>query len=502
MDNEKRQILGGATISYLLIVVNALYSFIVTPFIVLQIGDASYGVYKTITAFAASLMVIDLGLGGTVQRYIANFRANEKQSLIGNFVFMSIIEAAILSLFALIVIIGIYCNIYEIFKNGLTLCEIITAKQLFIVLGVTIILHIFENVFNGVLMGYGVFIVSNGLRLFRIIVRLLGTFLLLYLWKSPLTLVLLDCGLVATLLLFEILYSTAKLNVNIAFTHFDKYIFRESFAYSIMMFITALANQMNGNLDSIAIGAFMTSTDVAVYSIAIVLFGMFEQIACSISGLLLPKVSFIVKDGLDKARDYVVSIGRIQFILIGAIYGAFVVLGKDFIMVWMGDMYIPAYYIALIIMGPAILELCLNVCLIILRATNKLKFKTFVTISMTIFNAILTIVGVKLWGYYMAAFATALSYIIGSVIVLNIYYHKEFGYNILIIYKLIFSKTLLCVVCSSLCTYIAVRCIENSIVSLAVGVVVFILVYMFSLLFYGLSDTEKRELFNIIKIKK
>ena len=500
MNKETRQIFGGATISYIFIIINALYGIVATPYIVSQIGDASFGVYKAITAFASSLMIIDLGLGATVQRYIANFRANDKLGEVGNFISMSLIEALILAVLASIAIFSIYNSLPVLFKGGLTTDEIALAKQLFVVLGVTVILHLFENVMSGVLMGYGEFVVSNGLKLFRIIIRFVCTFLFLYIWKSPLVLVLLDSMLVLFLLLFEFVVIISKLKIKIIFTHFDNNIFKESFIYSIMMFLTALANQMNGNLDNIVIGAFLSSTDVAIYSVAVIVFGMFEQVAGAVSGVLLPKVSFIIKDGLSKIQNYIISIGRIQFMLLGAVYGAFLVLGKRFIDIWMGETYLPAYYIAIILMGPAILELCVNVCLIILRATNKLKYKTVVTIIMTLLNALLTILGVKYYGALMAAIATAISYIIGSVLLMNIYYQREFGFSMINIYKAIFSGTLICVICSSLITYIVLIFVPYSFKGLMIGGFVFVASYVLVLYAYGLTDTERRVVKQLIKI--
>lgn len=499
MNSGNRQIFGGAAISYILIVVNALYAIVATPYIVSQIGDASFGVYKTITAFASSLMIIDLGLGATVQRYIANYRAYNKTSSIGNFVSMSLIEAAFLAILSSIVIIIIYINLSTLFRQGFTTDEIHLAKRLFVVIGLTVVFHLFENVMNGVLTGYGEFIVSNGLRLLRVVLRILCTFIFLFIWKSPLILVIIDCVLVILLLLFEVLYSIYRLYIKIVFVRFDSAIFKESFIYSIMMFITALANQMNGNLDNIVIGVFMSSTDVAIYSIAIIIFGMFEQIASAISGLLLPKLSFVIKDNYSSAANYVISIGRIQFILIGAVYGAFIVLGKIFINIWMGNDYLPAYYVAIILMGPSILELCMNVCLTILRVTNKLKFKTIVTVLMTLVNAVLTVVFVKHWGYYMAALSTAFTYIIGSVLLMNIYYHREFGFNIIYIYKSIFSRTLLCVIFSMLLTFLMMKLFYNDVSAFIIGAIVFVISYVSGIYIYGLTDEEKVSLKQYIR---
>ena len=44
------------------------------------------------------------------------------------------------------------------------------------------------------------------------------------------------------------------------------------------MFISSLANQVNSNLDNIVVGAYLGSSEVAVYSVALTIFGMFSQI--------------------------------------------------------------------------------------------------------------------------------------------------------------------------------------------------------------------------------
>jgi O-antigen/teichoic acid export membrane protein len=161
----------------------------------------------------------------------------------------------------------------------------------------------------------------------------------------------------------------------------------------------------------------------------------------------------------------------------------------------MGDNYQAAYYIAIILMGPAILELCVNVCLVVLRATNKLKFKTGISIAMTIMNAILTILGVKYFGFYMAAVTTALSYIVGSVILMNIYYKKTFGFNMIHIYNAIFSGTFPCIMFSSVITYIVIRLMPSSITCLIIGGLVFVLSFALTMCLYGFTDSER----NVIK---
>ena len=66
-----------------------------------------------------------------------------------------------------------------------------------------------------------------------------------------------------------------------------------------------------------------------MYSAALTIFSMFSQIGSAVSGVLLPKVTGLLRQKDNNIEDYVVKIGRIQFILIGATLGAFAVLGKS-----------------------------------------------------------------------------------------------------------------------------------------------------------------------------
>lgn len=501
MSSNSKQIIGGATISYALIIINALYSLVITPYVISHIGDNEFGVYKAITAFAASLMVIDLGLGGTVQRYIANFRANNRSDEIGNYVFMSIVQASILSIVAVIAIIIIHNNIYNIFHTGFSISEINLAKKLFLILGITIVFHLFEDVLNGVITGFERFIFSNGLRLCRIIVRFITSIVFITIWKSSITLVIVDCVLVIALVVIEIIYICKKTKLKIKFTHFNKAIFKESIIYSLMMFVTSLSNQLYGNIDNIAIGAFLSSKDVAIYSIAIILFNMFSQIGCSISGVLLPKVSFLLKEGRTTITNYIIRIGRIQYIVLGGFLSGYILLGREFIQLWMGNDYIPAYYVSLIIMTPALFELCINIFQTILRATNKLKFKTIVTVAVLLINAVITFLGVKYYGFYMAAIATAIGYIVGPILTMSVYYQKEFKFKMLRIYKEIFINTTVWIVLCYILTYFLLLPFQNYVHRLLIGVPVFLAIYCWILLKHVLVDDEKLFIYNILKKK-
>ena len=94
----KNEVKWGAILSYMLIFINSVYGLIIAPFILGTIGESEYGVYKSIASIATSISVLELGLGGTVQRFLAKYNAQKDKESAYNFSAMAMIQALILSL--------------------------------------------------------------------------------------------------------------------------------------------------------------------------------------------------------------------------------------------------------------------------------------------------------------------------------------------------------------------------------------------------------------------
>lgn len=490
----KNEVKYGALISYVMIFINALYGLVAAPYILDSVGAGEYGVYKTIASFTSALIILDLGLGSTMMRYIARFKADGQERKIPNYIAMCFIQAGIIIAILTVVMIVLYFSIDNIYSNGLSLREIEKAKQLFVFLAFGIVAHIIENVFNGIITGYNKFFFGNGLKFIRLIIRIFLIFVLLHFIPSTLVLVIIDLLLTFLLIIIEILYILLKLKIKIRFEHWDNLLFVDSFKYTILMLFTSIAAQINGNLDNVVIGAIIGSVAVAKYSYGLLIFGMFEQISTAISGVMLPTVTnVLVKDdnNYTDTKSLIIKVGRIQFALLGAAAGGFIVIGKRFINLWLGNGYQDVYYIVLILILPAILELCVNVCLSVLRAQNKLEFRTIILFSSTILNAVVTVVGTYFWNYYAAAVGTALSFLIGSVIIMNIYYYKKFRFNMISIYLNIFKGLWICILISASVCWIVAYFVKSQILGLVLPIFAFIIAYLISLFFIGMNDEEK-----------
>ena len=491
MNNGQLKI--GAILSYILIVINSFYGIIITPFILSKIGISEYGVYKMISSFSSYLVVLDFGIGSTVMRYVAKFIAENDKKKLENFFAMSMIQSLIVSAVIVIVSVVMYSLIEITFGSSLTEVEIIKAKKLFVLFIANLCLNVFENVIYGIIAGSNEFVFANSMKLLRIFLRILLIYVVISFISDSTVLVGIDILITLFVIIIEFVYIYRKLLIRIKYYFWDKLLFVESLKYTSLVFIQSVIVQFNGNLDNIVIGAVIGSGAVAVYSIGLQLYNMYEQFALSLSNLMLPTVTNQIYSGASnyELENTVIKVGRFQFALLGGALAGFTIIGKEFIYLWLGEQYHDAWVIAMILMVPTTIPLIQNVCLSILRAKNKLMFRTCAVCTMALFNLIVTIVGVKYFGYIAAAVGTAIGLIGANIILMNIYYYCVLKINIIRIFVGVFRRILLCLVISMLVLIIADLFIVGGWIEFIAKVIIFLVVYGTLLMIYGFDKSEK-----------
>ncbi len=491
--NDVKQVKYGAILSYFLIIVNTVYGLLMTPYIVSCLGEGQYGIYRIVASVSASVAVLDLGLGTTCLRYVAKYNAEKVKGKLENYVAMSLVQCAFICGFIFFISGIIYLFIPSIYDKTMTPDELSLAKRLFIGLIINMGLHIFENIFQGVISGHNKFSVSNSLKLGRIVVRIVLLYIVLAVYPNAEFLVGIDVTLTVLMIIVEIFYIRSKLNIKIRLKKWDNNIFKESLKYSILMFIQSIIAQINTNLDNVIIGAIVSTVAVTIYSYGLQLFSMFEQLAMSISSVMLPTVMKQIHNDapLKELENTVIKAGRIQFMLLGAAIAGFTAVGREFISLWLGPAYKNVWTIALVLMIPAMFPLIQNVCLTILRAQNKMAFKTAAVSVTAIISIVLTIVLVRKYGYVAASFGTAASFVSVNIIAMNIYYYKVIKLNIFRIFKGIFRRIALCLIPPFFCTLFLSREISGTWLYFGVKVIIFGVIYGICLLLYGLNDYEK-----------
>lgn len=506
----KNQLKSGVIISYINIALNMFINIFFAPFLISSLGDAEYGVYRVVMSFAGQLSIMTLGMATLVSRNIVYFDTKKQQKEKENFLAMALIISVILSLAAFIFGMVMYLGADNIFKNSLSGAEIETAKRLIFIFIINISLTILNDFFAGMLTGHERFIEANTIKLVKLILRVVTLILLLSLGFKSVAIVTVDLMLTVIVLLFNIVYGMGKLKERVKYHYFDKEMFKTSILFSSAILLQAIINQVNQNLDGFILGVMVEPEIVAVYSVALTIFTTYGNIPTAMTSVFAPTVTRMV--ALEKSNEeltsFVSRIGRYQLMIAGLIVAGFILFGEEFLCVWINERYLPAYKVTLLLIIPTTIPLIQNGCDVILNAKLKRLAKSIILSLVAVLNLVISVLLIKRIGYIGAAYGTAISMIVGNVIIMNIYLQKQIGLNIIRMFRDIFHKLLPSIVLATVIS-IPLRWVNITdipFVALLAKILMFVLVYVVIVYPLGLNKDE-RELFKniiakVLKIKK
>lgn len=492
-----KQIRNGAFIAYANIVLNLVVNFALTPFMLSHLGTSEYGVYKIVQSFTGQLAIMSFGLSTVTARYVVLYNTQNKAREKENFLFWIKSIAAVLAASVVVIGIFLYACMDKIYAHSLSTSELLLAKQLCLILVLNVAFSIFCDAYLGIIRAYERFVLSNAMSMFRLVFRLFSIVVLLSLGIRSIGVVLTDLSITLSILLFCAAYTRVALKERARFHNLDKRLLREIATFAIAVFLQAIVNQVNQNLDNTILGIMTNTSVVTVYSVALTLYSCFISSVTTLSTMFGPKATRLVAGGAtgEELTDFAIAPGRVQMMvaLLGIL--GFILLGKEFVYLWMGDGFEDVYKITLILIVPALIPLVESVTNTILDAMLKRMVRSLALVGMCVVNIASSIVFVKLFGYIGAAFGTALSVIFGHGLIINFYLHKVIGLNIPRLFLSVFKGLLPTFLGCLLVGWILIPMIPSGTVWwFGLKVVIIVLLYGMALFFFGINASEKQKL--------
>lgn len=498
-----REIKWGAIISYLNIVLNMAISIFLTPYLIRTLGDSAYGVYRIIQSFSGQLTIVSFGVTPLIVRNVVYYNTKGLQEEKENFLFFAKAITFATGLLITIIGVGFYPLVPLIYGESLLAEEIQLAQTLLIFLVINLALSVVSDSYIGIITAREKFAVANGSKAIRLILRVALIVILVEMGVSAIGVVLADCLSSLTLLVFSVVYGRVVLKERSTYHRFDKMLIKQCASFSAAIFLQSIATQTNQNLDNIILG-FMTDTKtVTMYSVALALFTSFNTLVSSVGGLFGPKATRLVTNGAtgEELTDFVVRPGRFQLMIAGLAIGGFLLFGQDFIRVWVGDSFLPAYTVTIILLVPAVIPLIETVTLSILDALLKRLGRSLILVGMCVVNIIVSVVLIDCIGYIGAAIGTAVSFVIGYGVLLNIYLHRVAKLNIIRMFREIF-KGIFPAILVSLVVGFPLRFLSSGLMNLMIKCVCFALAYCGIMYVVGMNPFERDVVKSFLKLKK
>lgn len=492
----------GTFFSYLQLILTNIGGLLVTPYIVRMLGASEYGLYTLIGAFVGYLSILDLGLNNAIVRYVAQYRAQNDTKGQQNFLAITLIIYFAIGFLLLIFGAVFYFNIDVLFKDSLSPGELIRAKQMLVILIFNIAFTIPGGAFTGICNGYEQFSFPRILNIIKYLLRTVSVIGVLKLGSNALGIVIIDTLMNLLYILISFFYVIKILKVKIKLYAFDWLFVKEIFGYSFWIFVFGLIYQFQWRTGQIILGVTTNTTTVAIYGLGVVLGVYFMTFGNVLNSLILPKAVTSVFNNSDnlKLTNEFVKVSRLSLILLMYVFGGFLLLGEQFINLWVGDEYKESWIVALLIMIAYIIPISQGYAHAILEAKKKMRFKSLASL-------ILTSLGIVIGAYFSSYFGLngmiygLFSALICLQILVSFYYHKSLKLNVFSYLKqaLFPFLALLLIVC--LVTHYLISFNEIGWIVFLTKGVIYTVVFLLTTSFF-LNNYEKNLIFKLVKFSK
>ncbi len=437
------QLKKGAVLNYITIILTNVVGIVLTPFIIKKLGDAEFGVYAAIGALVGTISVLDFGLNNTIIRFVAKYRAEKETIKEENF----LATTMIIYFFISSLVIGFGFIFYDHIDDYFSLMssdEIEIAKTMFIILIFNLAIKLPGGAFTGICLGYEQFVFPKTINIVRYLLRAGLLVSILLLGGKAIEIVLLDTVLNIVIILITMFFVFKKLKVRFKLHKFSSPLIKKIFSYSIWIFIYGLVAQFQWQAGHIVLGGMTLPEVLAIYAIGLMLGSYYGAFASAVNSVFLPRATqmTVANATAKELTDMMIKIGRISFIMLIYILGAFTLYGKQFVYLWVGESYYDAWIIAIMIMIAYTVPLAQGFTGSIIEAQNKVAFKS---VTYLVFMALGTLLG-----FFLAKKYGVLGMVSGSVAgwivaqnIMNVYYYRVLKLNLFRFFKELFSKTVL-----------------------------------------------------------
>ena len=477
------QLRSGIILNYINIGLSSLIPIFYTPIMLNLLGKSEYGLYKLSSSLTGYLSLVSLGMGAAITRYIIKAREEEgkeaEERVFGLF----------LMLFRAITILSIIIGIVLIFfapswyDTSLTPTEMERMRVLMVIMTANMALSFLMSPYVSVVTANERFVFMQSMNIISTCFIPVVNLIVLYLGYASVGMAVSSLVIQLLIRIAYLFYSRNSLKLKPRYSKSSIVQLKEIVIFAFWVFVAEIVDKLYASTDIALIGAVpsLGTEGVAIYNVGTVFSGMVLTIAVGISGLLAPRTNKMVFEGASNTEltDFAIKIGRIQALIIALIVSGFIAFGQPFIHFYMGDSYAESYVVALLIMIPYMIPIVQNVCLNIVIAKNKHRFRSLVYLGIAILNVLGTWILIRLIGVSGAALMSGLALILGQGFVMNWFYSKKIGLEIRRFWKSVLPIYVFTVIMAIVTILIGKYYIDfYRIIPLVSGIVLFTFVYI------------------------
>lgn len=333
------RILRGAVWNWLAFATSAGVAFFLAPFVVRHLGNTTYGVWVLVNSAVSYLALFDLGMRGTVVRFVAVSQPRglheDASHAVSAALWFRIFIAALITLVSALLALFVD-RIFHVPPEMLQ-----DARWAILLSGSNLAVSITFSIFSGVLNALHRFDLISSVTIGQTVCTACGLVILLRAGHGiaamaalQLVIALLASATLAILAFW--IYPELRISLKLP----QKHIIRELWSYSFFLFLIAAAGRVIYYTDNLVIAVFLPVSAVTFYAIGANNTEYLRNILSSISVTFLPAASNLdAPEHQHELQRLLVQGTRVVLLVALPIEVALYIRGVTFIRLWMGPEY-------------------------------------------------------------------------------------------------------------------------------------------------------------------
>ena len=349
-----------------------LASMILAPVYVHYLKLDLLGIMQMIGGITTQFVLLDLGFGTTLTRFVANAKAKKDYSEIYTILFTGVAIYGVIALLTLAIGFVLYFFLDDILKVPVAMTG--TLRYFFALSIISTALGFVLFPFLGVLRGFQKYYEQNVVKMVRLVTTAVLSWIVLRQGYGVIALGYIYLfAQIAVMPVF--MFMTWRMLRHTKVTrYFRKSLVKDLSQYGMYVFLAVIAQRLFDHFDTIVVGVFISASAVPVYRYGFQLLFSVRRLTASISRVLLPVITeYNAREAHDEIFKLFILGSKVIILISLPILITLMVIGKDFYLLWLGPDFARSHMIFTIMALPSIFLYSQRIGVPILYGTGKHK---------------------------------------------------------------------------------------------------------------------------------
>jgi O-antigen/teichoic acid export membrane protein len=404
---------------YMSIAAEMFIGLVMLPFNLAHLGAAQYGLWVLLGSVTMHLSVLDLGYGGAIIKFMAQYRALRDSRAMNEIASTMFFVFAALGVLAYAVIVGVAFNLDHIFHMTAQQAE--TGKWILLIIGVHVALNFPFSVYGGVSSGFQRFDINN---IVAIVIAVAAAIVNVAVLLAGYGLVELVAATTAVRVFGYYIYRLNALRIypelRIRPSLFRKGRLREVTGFSIYASIIDWANKLNYQLDVVVIGIFFGSALVGVWAVAERIISGTQRLTNQLNGVLFPVIVHSDTANQQQKLQRILQQGTLlSLAMVVPISATLFVLADPIVRAWVGPEMIGSVPVIRILAIAVAIRVGNATATTLLKGAGQHRMLAWVNLGTGVVNVLLSVLLIKSFGLPGVAIGTLVPIAISAICIIQ-----------------------------------------------------------------------------------